>query len=62
DRGDPRQHYYRAVLNALERLMAERGEVSSEGLGERVEAWRRAYLQTPHGQPVELARGLRNAP
>jgi len=27
-------------------------------LAERVEAWRRAYLNAPHGRPVELSAGL----
>ena len=26
---------------------------------ERIEAWRRAYENTPHGQPVELSAGLK---
>jgi nitrile hydratase accessory protein len=55
---DPREHYYRAVLLALERLMTERGGLAPDLLSARTEAWRRAYLRTPHGQPVELARGL----
>lgn len=55
-RGDPddAQTYYRSVLAALERLLASDGRVSTSNLGSRTEAWRRAYLNTPHGQPVEL--------
>ena len=52
DRGDT---YYKHWLRALERLCSERGLVSQEEASGRKEAWRRAYLDTPHGMPVELA-------
>ncbi len=52
DRGDT---YYRHWLRALERLCRERGLVSREEASDREAAWRRAYLDTPHGKPVELA-------
>ncbi len=51
---DDAQTYYRSVLAALERLLASDGRVSTSNLGSRTEAWRRAYLNTPHGQPVVL--------
>ncbi len=54
---DTAETYYRAVVTALERLVAESGAASTEALAERREAWRQAYLDTPHGQPVELSRG-----
>jgi nitrile hydratase accessory protein len=62
-RGDPDQDagYYQHWLHALERLCVARGLVSSAGMRERKEAWRQAYLHTPHGAPVELSaagRGL----
>lgn len=55
--GDPDigDTYYRHWLRALERLCRERGLVSEAEGSERKEAWRRAYLNTPHGRPVELA-------
>lgn len=58
-RGDPddTQTYYRSALAALEKLLATDGRVTASSLGSRTEAWRRAYLNTPHGQPVELAAG-----
>jgi hypothetical protein len=31
-----------------------KGAVSATEIGERQETWHRAYLNTPHGQPVEL--------
>lgn len=54
--GDPDlgDTYYRHWLRALERLCRDKGLVSATAQGERAEAWRRAYLATPHGQPVTL--------
>lgn len=56
-RGEPdtEETYYRAVLAALEQLVAAKSPATGESLAERVEAWRRAYLNTPHGKPVTLA-------
>jgi len=51
---DTDETYYRAVLAVLERLVAEKSPSTGGSLPERVEAWRRAYLNTPHGQPVLL--------
>ena len=55
---DDRETYYRAVLAALERLLAENGSVSPTELHEREHQWERAYLRTPHGKPVELTAGI----
>jgi nitrile hydratase accessory protein len=56
-RGDPDlgQTYYRHWLNALERLCVEKGLVGREEMRQRMEAWRRAYDHTLHGQPVDLS-------
>jgi nitrile hydratase accessory protein len=48
--------YYEAALTALETLAAAAG-IGAGTLDARVEAWRDAYLATPHGQPVELGAG-----
>lgn len=48
--------YYEAALAALEALIADAG-IGAGTLDARVEAWRAAYLATPHGQPVELGAG-----
>ena len=56
---DDRETYYRAVLAALERLLAEEGAVRRAELDARERQWERAYLNTPHGAPVELAAGLK---
>jgi len=54
--GDPDlgDTYYKHWLRALERLCIARGLVSQEEATDRKEAWQRAYLNTPHGKPVEL--------
>lgn len=54
---DNAQTYYRAVLGALEGLLARTGAAPSAAVCAREAEWRRAYLNTPHGQPVELAAG-----
>ncbi len=57
--GDPDlgDTYYRHWLAALERLAAEKGLAQSGELGARKAAWKRAFLNTPHGQPVVLGAG-----
>ena len=46
--------YYRQWLQALENMLSEKEVVSPADIGARTELWRRAYLNTPHGHPVEL--------
>lgn len=46
--------YYNAVLRALEHLLEAHGGISATEASARRDAWERAYLATPHGQPVEL--------
>lgn len=47
--------YFRQWLAALEKLLVARGVCGVEDVARLAERWRRAYLNTPHGQPVELA-------
>ena len=54
---DNAQTYYEAVVLAVEALICDSGELSAERLDERAQTWRRAYLNTPHGQPVHLSAG-----
>ena len=54
--------YYRQWLAALETLLARKGVASADEIGARQEAWRQAYLHTPHGQPVELAHAAKPPP
>ena len=46
--------YYRQWLAALETIVGLKGAASTAEITERQETWRQAYLNTPHGQPVEL--------
>jgi hypothetical protein len=50
--------YYLRWLSALEAIAVGHGLVSSPEIEARIGQWRRAYLRTPHGQPIELQRGL----
>jgi nitrile hydratase accessory protein len=59
DAPDDQDTYYRAVVAAVEGLVAAHSPDTGSALSGRIEAWRRAYLATPHGKPVELAAGLR---
>jgi nitrile hydratase accessory protein len=63
-RGEPddRDTYYRAALTAIEQLIAKDGRISVEVLADRTEQWRRSYLNTPHGKPVELSAGADDRP
>ncbi len=58
-RGDPDSGntYYQHWLNALERLCVAKGLVGDADMRQRKEQWRRAYLHTPHGRPIELSAG-----
>jgi nitrile hydratase accessory protein len=46
--------YYRQWLAALKTIVGLKGAASTAEISERQETWRQAYLNTPHGQPVEL--------
>ena len=46
--------YYRQWLAALETIVGLKGAASTAEINERQATWRQAYLNTPHGQPVEL--------
>ncbi len=56
DRGEPDDSatYYQAVLTALEGLLHQQESLTNNLLDQRADAWRDAYLRTPHGKPVEL--------
>jgi nitrile hydratase accessory protein len=49
--------YAEAWVETLETLLQAAGMMDAEELTDRVEAWREAFLHTPHGRPVELAAG-----
>ena len=52
--------YYQHWLNALERICAEKELVGHEDMSQGQQEWRRAYLNTPHGQPIELSAAFKN--
>lgn len=47
--------YYQHWTRALEQLVARKQAVTPEELDRRTDRWRRAYQNTPHGQPIELS-------
>jgi nitrile hydratase accessory protein len=49
--------YYEFWLAALEKIIAAKGLVSAAEIDATTQAWRDAYLHTPHGQPVALPSG-----
>jgi len=61
ERGDPDlgDTYYQHWLNALERICTAKDLVGSEDMRRRKDAWRRAYLNTPHGRPIDLAAAFK---
>jgi nitrile hydratase accessory protein len=62
ERGDPDlgDTYYQHWLNALERICAEKELVGHVDMSQRQQEWRRAYLNTPHGQPIELSSAFKH--
>jgi len=54
--------YYEHWLGALESICVARNLVVPELIHGRVEQWRSAYLNTRHGQPVELSAAARGEP
>jgi len=57
--GDPDlgDTYYEHWTRALEKLIADKGGIDDATVTEQAETWRRAYLNTPHGKPIELKAG-----
>jgi nitrile hydratase accessory protein len=47
--------YYRQWMGALESIILSRNLCTAEEIAAREEDWRRAYANTPHGQPIELS-------
>lgn len=54
DPEDDGSRYYEHWVAALERLVTGRNLAGSGELDARKDAWKNAYLRTPHGQPVDL--------
>jgi hypothetical protein len=51
---DDMETYYTVALDTLEKLMTTQGALTGVEISKRREAWKQAYLDTPHGQPVKL--------
>lgn len=54
---DTTETYYLAALAALEALATMATDLTPDHLAARKEEWARAYLRTPHGDPVLLEAG-----
>lgn len=48
--------YFLTWLEALEAMLSAKGMAADAEISPIMAAWRDAYLRTPHGQPVKLAR------
>lgn len=55
---DTTETYYSCAIQALEQLVAESTTIGQGDLAARKDVWTRAYLATPHGQPVSLQASL----
>ena len=55
---DAASEYYLCALEALQQLLQSSGALPAAAIDNRTEDWRKAYLNTPHGEPVELSAGL----
>ncbi len=53
---DGGEDYFNAWLETLETLLAEDGSAGRIEADQLRAAWEQAYLTTPHGAPVRLAR------
>ena len=58
DQGQPDfgNTYYQFWLSALETILLEKNILKKSDLKSMMEQWRRAYLSTPHGNPVKLVK------
>lgn len=54
DPEDDGSRYYEHWVAALEGLVTGRKLAGADELTSRKDAWKQAYLHTPHGRPVEL--------
>ena len=48
--------YYQFWLSALETILLEKNILKKSDLKSMMEQWCRAYLSTPHGNPVKLVK------
>jgi nitrile hydratase accessory protein len=50
--------YYRQWHTALEKILLSTGALDSDEINQVAEDWRKSYINTPHGSPIELRHGL----
>jgi nitrile hydratase accessory protein len=55
---DDQATYYQCVLTALESLVNQHSDINRQAMSAKRHAWEQAYLSTPHGQPVNLAKSI----
>ena len=48
--------YYQLWTKALETMIERKSLLSDNEIEKRTNAWKQALLNTPHGQPIELAQ------
>jgi len=58
----PAHSYYEIWSRALEKMVSICGLVDKGVIDQRAEAWRKAYLATPHGQEVLLGNAEQYRP
>lgn len=51
--------YYRQWMTNLQAMLADRVGIADDHLEDMHNRWRKAYLGTPHGSPVELENHVR---
>ncbi len=56
-RGCGNEDYFMCWLAALEKIVAEKGILSTDQLLTRKEEWRHANEHTEHGEPIKLGAG-----
>lgn len=50
--------YYQHWLKALETLVNKKQISTADEISKRVKKWHSAYINTPHGLPIELNNGV----
>lgn len=54
--GPTTRPYYEHWLAALETITSAKTPISAEAVETRTKAWEKAAAETPHGEPIELAK------
>ena len=59
---DANTAYHRQWLSTLEGILCRHGLISPSEVSDVMEHWRRSYVSTPHGSPVEFRRDWASVP